>query len=104
MSGRTPYGYTRDKETKLLVPDEVKAPVVRRIFDLYAEVKLGTTAIARTLDAEAAPPPRKQGWSPNALQLILANPAYCGLVRWNGEPIPVCMNRSSTTRRSTRRR
>ena len=88
MSGRTPYGYTRDKETKLLVPDEVKAPVVRRIFDLYAEGKLGTTAIARTLDAEAAPSPRKTGWSPNALQLILANPAYKGLVRWNGETHP----------------
>ncbi len=88
MSGRTPYGYTRDKDTKLLVPDDVKAPVVRRIFDLYAEGKLGTTAIARTLDAEAALPPRKQGWSPNALQLILANPAYRGLVRWNGDTHP----------------
>src|SRR5581483_7639875 len=88
MSGRTPYGYTRDRDTKLLLPDEVKAPVVRRIFDLYAEGKLGTTAIARTLDAEGAPPPRKQGWSPNALQLILANPAYKGLVRWNGETHP----------------
>jgi DNA invertase Pin-like site-specific DNA recombinase len=59
MSGRTPYGYTRDKESKLLVPDPVKAPVVRRIFNLYADGKLGTTAIARTLDAEAAPSPRK---------------------------------------------
>ncbi|MGH3008210.1 MAG: recombinase family protein [Gaiellaceae bacterium] len=78
----------RDKDTKLLVPDPVKAPVVRRIFHLYAEGKLGTTAIARTLDAEGAPPPRKQGWSPNALQLILANPAYRGLVRWNGETHP----------------
>ena len=48
-----PYGYTRDKETKLLIPDSVKAPIVRRIFHLYAEGKLGTTAIARTLDAEA---------------------------------------------------
>ncbi len=83
MSGRTPYGYTRDEG--LLVPDPVKAPVVRRIFQLYAEGKLGTTAIARTLEAEGASALRKHGWSPNALQLILANPAYRGLVRWNGE-------------------
>jgi site-specific DNA recombinase len=81
MSGRTPYGYTR--RNGLLVPDPVKAPVVRRIFRLYAEGKLGTTAIARKLEAEAAPAPRKQGWSPNALQLILANPAYRGQIRWN---------------------
>jgi site-specific DNA recombinase len=80
MSGRTPYGYAR--ADGLLVPDPVRAPVVRRIFQLYAEGKLGTTAIARRLDAEAAPAPRKQGWSPNALRLILANPAYRGLIRW----------------------
>jgi site-specific DNA recombinase len=86
MSGRTPYGFVRD--AGLLVPDPVKAPVVRRIFHLYAEDKLGTTAIARTLEAEGAPAPRKHGWSPNALQLILANPAYRGLVRWNGEIHP----------------
>jgi site-specific DNA recombinase len=55
---------------------------VRRIFQLYAEGKLGTTAIARTLEAEGAPAPRKHGWSPNALQLILANPVYRGLIRW----------------------
>jgi site-specific DNA recombinase len=88
MSGRLPYGYTRDKDTKLLVPDLVKAAVVRRIFNLYAEGKLGTTAIARTLETEGAPAPRKQGWSPNALQLILTNPAYKGLVRWNGDIHP----------------
>lgn len=86
MSGRTPYGYTRDNG--LLVPDPVKAPVVRRIFSLYSEGKLGTTAIARQLETEGAPAPRKQGWSPNALQLILANPAYRGLVRWNGDTHP----------------
>src|SRR5918999_5926365 len=81
MSGRTPYGYTR--ADGLLVPDPVKAAIVRRIFQLYAEDKLGTTAIARQLDAEGAPAPRKHGWSPNALRLILANPAYRGLIRWN---------------------
>src|SRR4029077_1200495 len=43
----------------------------------------GTTSIARTLEAEGAPPPRQHGWSPNALQVILANPAYLGLIRWN---------------------
>lgn len=51
-SGRTPYGYTR--QNGLLVPDQVKALIVRRIFQLYAAGKLGTTAIARTLEAEDA--------------------------------------------------
>ena len=86
MSGRTPYGYIR--ADGLLVPDPVKAPIVRRIFRFYAEGKLGTTAIARQLEAEGAPAPRKHGWSPSALQVILANPAYRGFVRWNGEVHP----------------
>jgi site-specific DNA recombinase len=86
MSGRTPYGYTRADGR--LVPDPVKTDVVRRIFALYTERKLGTTAIARKLEAEGAPPPRQHGWSPNALQLILQNPAYRGLVRWNGQTHP----------------
>jgi Recombinase len=76
----------------------------RRIFQHYAEGKLGTTAIARALDAEGAPAPRKQGWSPNALQLILGNPAYRGLVRWNGESHPGSTSRSLTRRRSRRHR
>jgi site-specific DNA recombinase len=79
MSGRIPYGYAR--HDGLLVPDPVKAPIVRRIFSLYVEGKLGTTSIARTLEAEGAPAPRTRGWSPNALQLILGNPAYRGVVR-----------------------
>jgi len=86
MSGRTPYGFTR--ANGLLVPDPARAPIVRRIFQLYADGKLGTTSLARLLDAEAAPSPRKQGWSPNALQLILTNPVYRGLVRWNSETHP----------------
>ena len=44
----------------------MKAPIVRRIVSLYVDGKLGTTAIARTLDAEAAPPPRKQGCAKRA--------------------------------------
>lgn len=58
------------------------------IFQLYTEGKLGTTSLARQLDAEGAPSPRKQGWSPNALQLILTNPAYRGLVRWKNDTHP----------------
>lgn len=35
MSGRSPFGYTRNEG--LLVPDPVKASIVRRIFQLYAQ-------------------------------------------------------------------
>jgi hypothetical protein len=42
-----------------------------------------------------APRPRQQGWSPNALQLILA--AYRGLARWNGDTHPACTIHSAMT-------
>ncbi len=83
MGRRIPYGYVRDPDTKALLPCPVKAPVLRRIFSLYTEARQGTTMIARTLEAEGAQPPGAHGWSPNALQAILANPAYLGMIRWN---------------------
>lgn len=83
MGRRIPYGYTRDPDSKALLPCPVRAPVLRHIFALYTQDRQGTTSIARTLEAEGAPPPRQHGWSPNALQVILANPAYLGMIRWN---------------------
>jgi site-specific DNA recombinase len=85
MGRRIPYGYVRDSDSKALLPCPVRAPVLRRIFALYTAGRQGTTSIARTLEAEGAQPPRQHGWSPNALQVILANPAYLGLIRWNGK-------------------
>jgi len=70
-TGRLPFGYRRD-EQKRVVPDERTAPVVKRIFELYAQDRLGTAAIARTLADEQAPAP-PAGWQPAVVQLILDN-------------------------------
>lgn len=52
-----PYGYLIDRENKNhLVIDEVAAPIVRRIFDMYIH-GLGYISIAKTLNAEQIPPP-----------------------------------------------
>jgi site-specific DNA recombinase len=42
FGGRPPFGYTFSSEERVLVPDPVKAPVVQRVFDLYARKRLGT--------------------------------------------------------------
>jgi site-specific DNA recombinase len=60
-SGRPPFGYTHNHEHQRLEPDQVTAPVVRRIFALYVQDRLGTTAIAKQLRAEGAPGPTA-GW------------------------------------------
>jgi site-specific DNA recombinase len=59
----------------------VKAPVVRRIFDLYTRKRLGTTAIARRLHDEEAPAPAA-GWGHPAVHWIIGNPTYVGRIRW----------------------
>ena len=60
MGRRIPYGYTRDPDSKALLPCPVKAPVLRHIFHLYTQERQGTTSIARTWRPSAhhrAPPP-----------------------------------------------
>lgn len=52
-----PYGYLVDPENKNhLVIDEVTAPVVRRIFDMYIRGS-GYIAIAKALNEDKIPPP-----------------------------------------------
>lgn len=52
-AGRPPFGYLFSDEQRTLVPDPVKTPVVRRIFDLYTRKRLGTIAIARQQKTKA---------------------------------------------------
>jgi site-specific DNA recombinase len=85
-NGRIPFGYARD-EQKQLIPDERTAPVIRRIFKLYAAGRLGAAAIARRLDAEQAPAPPR-GWQPAVVLWILANEAYVGRVHWRDQSFP----------------
>jgi site-specific DNA recombinase len=85
-NGRIPFGYARD-EQKQLIADERTAPVVKRIFKLYASGRLGAAAIARRLADEGAPAPAR-GWQPNIVLLVLANEAYVGRVHWRDQTFP----------------
>jgi site-specific DNA recombinase len=80
-AGRPPFGYLFSDEQRTLVPDQVKAPFVRRIFNLYTRKRLGTIAIARQLRDEDAPAPAA-GWGHPAVHWIISNPTYTGRIRW----------------------
>ncbi len=83
-----PYGYekTSYKENgrtcKTLKPHPEEAPIVKRVFELYAE-GLGTIRICDILDAEYGRPMNGVKWAPNSVSEILQNPHYIGKVRWN---------------------
>jgi site-specific DNA recombinase len=81
FGGRPPFGYTFSNEERVLVPDPVKAPVVRRVFELYARKRLGTRTIAQLLRDEGAPAP-SAGWGHPGVHWIINNPTYVGKIRW----------------------
>jgi site-specific DNA recombinase len=67
-------------------PNPEQAAVVQRIFELYAS-GFGITRIAKRLNAEHIPPPRRDrirhGWAPTAIRAILHRELYRGVVIWN---------------------
>lgn len=83
-----PYGYTKEevKEGKqtcyTLKPHPEQAPIVKRIFEMYAS-GLGCVKIAQQLDAEHVPAPKGKSWSPESLPGMLKNVHYLGKVKWN---------------------
>lgn len=67
---------------RVINPQE--AEIVRQIFEMYAG-GLGMTRIAKRLNDERVPAPRKSpyGWAPTAVREILHRPLYRGEIVWN---------------------
>jgi site-specific DNA recombinase len=78
-SGRPPFGYILTDGQ--LFPDPVTAPIVGRVYALYVQNQLGTTAIATMLREEGVFA-LTAGWSHQVVHRILTNPTYLGRVRW----------------------
>src|SRR6266508_289466 len=86
--GKVPYGYLRDKQTKLIHPHEPQADVVRRIFAMYVEGRMGAEAIAKALNAEGH---RTKNGAPFARPIVLSvlnNPIYAGKIEFRGATNP----------------
>ena len=92
--GAPPYGYKKKApDSKEIVPDEVTAPVVQRIFSLCAAGK-GPSQIARQLTAE-------QVLNPSNYYFRQTGAALCGLdtsqpCRWSGASVAHILTTSST--------
>lgn len=88
--GQTPpYGYRKIqyKEGRqtihTLEPHPEQAPVVKRIFELYAS-GIGPTRMCAIFEAEHIPSPAgTKKWSPNSFKGMFTNVHYLGKVKWN---------------------
>lgn len=83
-----PYGYRKIaiKEGKrvchTLEPHPEQAPVLKRIFEMYAS-GMGCAKICDQLDAEHIPAPKGKRWAADSIPGMLNNVHYLGKVRWN---------------------
>lgn len=79
-----PYGYDKVKIGKsyTLVPNS-EADTLCMIFELCANEKLGTTAIANRLNELGIKPRKSPYWTNASIRDILRNPVYIGKIRWN---------------------
>ena len=81
VPGIPPIGY-RIGEDGFLEPSEPQASLVRRIFSLYIEKRLGTRALANLLNEEGERTQAGKLWSNASVQGVLQNPVYIGQIRW----------------------
>lgn len=78
--GPAPFGFSigrtgEGKGVPTLIVNE-KAPVVERIFRAYAQEKESLGSVARMLNAEGIPAPKRATWDNVTLSRLLHNPAY----------------------------
>lgn len=74
LSGKPPIGFTKDKDSKDLIIDEVKADVVRRIFRLYLD-GLSVCSICKIFNEEEV---LNRHWPTTTVDKILSNQLYIG--------------------------
>jgi site-specific DNA recombinase len=78
--GPRPYGYLVDPATHRLVPHEQEQHVVREIFTRYATTRVGTRAIADTLNEQGSRTRHGKPWSGLTIGRMLGNRLYLGEV------------------------
>jgi site-specific DNA recombinase len=86
--GTRPYGYNVDPDTHRLVVNPDEAPILRDVFRLYTEQRLGTRAIAQTLNARGVRSRTGKPWSGQNVNRILDNPAYTGDIAYGDVLVP----------------
>ena len=102
ITGRIPFGYRQLKDGKhiTLEPDETTAPIVRMMFDAYANRVIGYNAIASKLNDIGIRTTRGYKFYPNTVKGILSNPVYIGMVMYGKTKTVVSFEDGKKTKRS----
>ncbi len=84
---KPPNGYKTVGETghKIHVIDETRAPLVRKLFELYATGGYSIKTLAKTIHEEGLRSPMGNKLANSRIHSLLRDPFYIGKMRWNGE-------------------
>ncbi|TLM98711.1 MAG: recombinase family protein, partial [Actinobacteria bacterium] len=85
---RAPVGYINDKATRSLVVDPISAPLVLHAFERYGSGLVSLSTLANELHAMGLRMRSGGKVYGSALDKVLKNPVYVGLIRWKGELYP----------------
>ena len=81
VGGNVPYGFLLDPE-KGLVINEDEALIVRKMFQMYAFGKEGSSAICNQLNEAGNRNRNGRKWGRRVILHMLRNPVYVGKIRW----------------------
>src|SRR5579884_253894 len=80
LVGTLPWGYSRDPDSGIAVPDPERAPLVRELFERYASGQESDRTLAAWLNAKGARSAKGRAIGKDSVRDILLNAAYCGYV------------------------
>ena len=85
VGNKPPFGYRRIKlscQKGWTLEPCSEAPLIRQIFNLFTEERLGCSKIANRLNEAGIPTRTGVPWRDSVIRSILTNPVYAGWIRW----------------------
>jgi site-specific DNA recombinase len=82
---QAPVGYLNDHKTKTIVVDPVKAPLIRKAYEMYATGEYTLRQVRVAVNSLGFSGKHSGVLSTSNYQYILQNPVYYGLIRYHGE-------------------
>ena len=83
--GTAPLGYINDKNTRTILPDKDRAVFIRKTFELYSSGDYPLAEVRRIMNEAGLKGRHPEPLSTSNYQYMLRNPAYYGVIRYNGE-------------------
>lgn len=86
---KPPYGYKKDKNTKLAVPESSKAQIIKTIFKLMVSGEHSIDTVREELYRKGMYFSKTtKKWTRSYLATVLRNPFYIGKMRWRKKIYP----------------